>query len=188
MTEVFFTSELIDSVRLSLVSGVGPLLRKSLLERFGSAAAVLASADHESGCTVHVCTDEYDRGPVVMQQRVPVLPGDTVESLAAQKLLIDAFAAQDMRLHIDCGWNCIMNPVTGDKWSTAGDTMSSHAGWTEITAYAESVRQTFVDGGVSGKSCSNSASQARFTCNANSTNVGGLGCLAHASAKQAVPC
>ena len=38
---------LVDSVRLSLVSGVGPLLRKALLERFGSPAAVLAASRDE---------------------------------------------------------------------------------------------------------------------------------------------
>lgn len=47
-------------------------------------AAVLAAGDRESGCTVHLCTDEYDRGPIVLQQRVPVLPGDTEDSLAAR--------------------------------------------------------------------------------------------------------
>ncbi|MBK8018785.1 MAG: DUF3466 family protein [Betaproteobacteria bacterium] len=57
-------------------------------------------------------------------------------TLAAQKLLIDAFAAQDIRLHIDCGWNCIMNPVTGDKWSTAGDTMSKSASIVETAQLA----------------------------------------------------
>lgn len=46
--------------------------------------AVLAAGDRESGCTVHVCTDEYDRGPVVLQARVPVLPGDTPDTLAAR--------------------------------------------------------------------------------------------------------
>ena len=45
-------------------------------------AAVLASEDRESGCTVHICDDEYDRGPVLLQRRVPVLPGDTEASLA----------------------------------------------------------------------------------------------------------
>ena len=35
MAETLFTDELIDSVRLSLVAGVGPLLRKALIERFG---------------------------------------------------------------------------------------------------------------------------------------------------------
>src|SRR4051812_17022650 len=44
MAETLFADELIDNVRLSLVSGVGPLLRKALLERFGSAAAVLAAS------------------------------------------------------------------------------------------------------------------------------------------------
>jgi phosphoribosylglycinamide formyltransferase-1 len=46
--------------------------------------AVLASGDEESGCTVHICNDEYDRGPIVVQERVPVLPGDEAASLAAR--------------------------------------------------------------------------------------------------------
>jgi DNA processing protein len=47
MCETRFAGELVDSVRLSLVSGVGPLLRKALLERFGSPAAILAAAKDE---------------------------------------------------------------------------------------------------------------------------------------------
>jgi DNA processing protein len=47
VAESVFTQELVDSVRLSMVSGVGPLLRKALLERFGSAAAVLAASKGE---------------------------------------------------------------------------------------------------------------------------------------------
>jgi phosphoribosylglycinamide formyltransferase-1 len=47
-------------------------------------AAVLAAGVRESGCTVHLCTDEYDRGEIVVQQRVPVLPGDTEDTLAAR--------------------------------------------------------------------------------------------------------
>jgi DNA processing protein len=44
MADTLFADELIDNVRLSLVSGVGPLLRKALLERFGTAAAVLTAS------------------------------------------------------------------------------------------------------------------------------------------------
>ena len=47
MAETLFANELVDSVRLSLVSGVGPLLRKALLERFGTAAAALAAGKEE---------------------------------------------------------------------------------------------------------------------------------------------
>ena len=47
-------------------------------------AAVLASGATVSGATVHVVNDEYDSGPIVMQARVPVLPDDTVETLAAR--------------------------------------------------------------------------------------------------------
>ena len=44
--------------------------------------AVLASGDRESGLSVHIADAEYDTGPVVAQTRVPVEPGDTVESLS----------------------------------------------------------------------------------------------------------
>src|SRR4051812_27632026 len=47
MAEILFADELVDSVRLSMVPGVGPLLRKALLERFGSAAAVLRATRGE---------------------------------------------------------------------------------------------------------------------------------------------
>ena len=47
MADALFTDELVDSLRLSMVSGVGPLLRKALIERFGSPAAVLAAGKNE---------------------------------------------------------------------------------------------------------------------------------------------
>jgi phosphoribosylglycinamide formyltransferase-1 len=43
-------------------------------------AALEASVD-ETGCTVHLATLEVDEGPILAQERVPVLPGDTAESL-----------------------------------------------------------------------------------------------------------
>jgi formyltetrahydrofolate-dependent phosphoribosylglycinamide formyltransferase len=47
-------------------------------------AAVLAGGASQSGATVHVVTNEYDAGPVVMRAIVPVLPDDTPASLAAR--------------------------------------------------------------------------------------------------------
>lgn len=46
--------------------------------------AVLAAGDAESGCTVHLCDEIYDHGPILVQKRVPVLEGDTVDTLAAR--------------------------------------------------------------------------------------------------------
>jgi formyltetrahydrofolate-dependent phosphoribosylglycinamide formyltransferase len=46
--------------------------------------AVLAAGESESGCTVHIADEEYDHGPIVLQKRVPVLPDDTPETLAAR--------------------------------------------------------------------------------------------------------
>jgi len=51
--------------------------------------AVLAAGDAMSGATVHLVTREYDRGPILGQERVPVLPGDTPESLAARVLAVE---------------------------------------------------------------------------------------------------
>ena len=44
--------------------------------------AALAAGVKVSGCTVHFVDDEYDHGPIVAQQAVPVLEEDTPESLA----------------------------------------------------------------------------------------------------------
>lgn len=48
--------------------------------------AVLRSGASVSGATVHLVDEVYDRGAILAQARVPVLPGDTVESLAARVL------------------------------------------------------------------------------------------------------
>jgi formyltetrahydrofolate-dependent phosphoribosylglycinamide formyltransferase len=49
-------------------------------------AAVLAAGEAESGATVHLVDEEYDRGEVLGQARVSVEPGDTPETLAARVL------------------------------------------------------------------------------------------------------
>lgn len=46
--------------------------------------AVLDSGDKQSGATIHYVIPEVDQGPVIVQKAVPVLPGDTVETLAAR--------------------------------------------------------------------------------------------------------
>lgn len=46
--------------------------------------AVIEAGEPKSGATVHVVTDTIDMGPIVMQKEVPVLPGDTAESLEAR--------------------------------------------------------------------------------------------------------
>lgn len=47
---------------------------------------VLASGASESGATVHYVDEEFDRGPIIAQERVPVKPDDSAEQLAARVL------------------------------------------------------------------------------------------------------
>lgn len=67
-------------------------IHPSLLPRHGGKGmhgdrvhqAVIAAGDAESGCTVHLCNERYDEGRVLLQARVPALPGDSPSALAAR--------------------------------------------------------------------------------------------------------
>jgi phosphoribosylglycinamide formyltransferase/phosphoribosylglycinamide formyltransferase-1 len=51
--------------------------------------AVIASGATESGVTVHLVDDDYDRGPIIAQWRVPIEKSDTADSLAARVLDVE---------------------------------------------------------------------------------------------------
>ena len=65
-------------------------LHPALLPKYGGQGmygeqvhkAVLAAGETESGCTVHFVDSGIDSGPIILQRKVNVLPGDTAESLA----------------------------------------------------------------------------------------------------------
>ncbi len=46
----------------------------------------LADGAKVHGCSVHYVTSELDGGPIIAQAEVPVLPGDTPETLSARVL------------------------------------------------------------------------------------------------------
>ena len=59
-------------------------LHPSLLPKYKGLNAVeqaLKAGDDTTGCTVHFVTEELDSGAIIKQQEVPILPGDTAESL-----------------------------------------------------------------------------------------------------------
>ncbi len=67
-------------------------IHPALLPKFGGQGmhghhvheAVLAAGETASGCTVHYADNTYDTGPIIVQRRVPVLPADTPDTLAAR--------------------------------------------------------------------------------------------------------
>jgi phosphoribosylglycinamide formyltransferase-1 len=67
-------------------------IHPALLPKFGGKgmygdhvhAAVLREGEKESGATVHVVSAKLDEGPIVLQRKVPVEAGDTVETLRAR--------------------------------------------------------------------------------------------------------
>ena len=74
------------------LEGRGVNIHPSLLPRHGGAGmyghhvhdAVLRAGDRRSGCTVHMVSDAFDRGSIVLQRTCAVLPTDTAETLAAR--------------------------------------------------------------------------------------------------------
>ncbi len=59
-------------------------LHPSLLPKYKGLHAVeqaLESGDDETGATVHFVTEELDSGAIIKQKKVPILPGDTAETL-----------------------------------------------------------------------------------------------------------
>lgn len=50
-------------------------------------ARAIEAGDAKHGCSVHLVTAGLDEGPVLAQAEVPILPGDTPETLAARVLV-----------------------------------------------------------------------------------------------------
>jgi len=91
-----------QGVTLVVLAGYMHLLTPAFLERFPDAVVnvhpsllpdfpgmhpvedQLAAGVHESGVTVHLVDQGVDSGPVLAQERVPVLAGDTAETLHAR--------------------------------------------------------------------------------------------------------
>ena len=62
--------------------------------------------------------------------------------------------------------------LKGAGTAEVGDTASSHAGWSEVTGYSETVRQTLTLASFSSGTANNSGSPAVFTINASVTVAG----------------
>ena len=82
------------NIHPSLLPAFGGLMNRSVHE------AVLAAGVSETGCTIHQVTEEVDGGPIVLQKRCPVLPGDTVEKLKERVQALEQAAFVEV-LH---GW------------------------------------------------------------------------------------
>lgn len=78
------TDEFVDRWRDRMIN-----IHPSLLPAFrglDTHARALAAGAKFAGCTVHYVRRELDTGPIILQEKVPVRPGDTAESLAARVL------------------------------------------------------------------------------------------------------
>jgi len=78
------TPRFIDAVGGTIVNIHPSLL--PLYKGLDTHARALAAGDAEAGCSVHLVTEDLDAGRVFGQSRVPILRGDTPDTLAARVL------------------------------------------------------------------------------------------------------
>ena len=83
-------------------------IHPSLLPSFPGLDAQRQAVEHGvkvSGVTVHLVTAELDGGPIIVQRAVPVMPGDTADSLA-ERILVEEHLAypEAVKVVLDGGW------------------------------------------------------------------------------------
>jgi len=78
------------NVHPSLLPAFAGLMNRKVHE------AVLSAGVPETGCTIHQVTEEVDGGPIVLQKRCPVLPGDTVDTLKDRVQALEQTAFIDL--------------------------------------------------------------------------------------------
>jgi phosphoribosylglycinamide formyltransferase-1 len=69
-------------------------IHPSLLPKYGGTGmygilvhqAVLDAGETETGISIHLADKDYDRGPIIAQTHVPVMPNDTAETLSSRVL------------------------------------------------------------------------------------------------------
>ena len=74
------------------------------------------------GCTVHFVVPELDAGPIIAQAAVPVIPGDTEESLAA-RILVQEHLLYPQALRMICDGSARLDSgrvVFSGRWDSEG--------------------------------------------------------------------
>jgi phosphoribosylglycinamide formyltransferase 1 len=83
-------------------------IHPSLLPSFPGLDAQRQALEHGvqvTGATVHLVTSELDGGPIILQAAVPVLPGDSVETLSARLLVEEhRIYPEAIRIVLQGGW------------------------------------------------------------------------------------
>jgi phosphoribosylglycinamide formyltransferase-1 len=101
-------------------------IHPSLLPAFPGLDAQKQAIDHGvkvSGVTVHLVTAELDGGPIVVQRAVPVIPGDTADSLAARILEEEHRAYPDaVQTILDGGWRVEGRRFVAARFPTSAST------------------------------------------------------------------
>jgi phosphoribosylglycinamide formyltransferase 1 len=98
-TEAILTMLNAYGAELVVMAGFGSILSSHIHQRYGGKILnthpsllpafpgwhpvedALAAGATVTGCTVHLATEEVDTGPILAQEEVPILEGDTVETL-----------------------------------------------------------------------------------------------------------
>lgn len=101
-------------------------IHPSLLPAFPGLEAQKQAIEHGvrvSGVTVHLVTAELDGGPIIVQRAVPVMTGDTADTLAARILEEEHRAYPEaVRMILDGGWRVEGRRFVAARYPTSAST------------------------------------------------------------------
>jgi len=101
-------------------------IHPSLLPAFPGLDSQKQAIEHGvkvSGVTVHLVTAELDGGPIIVQRAVPVMPGDTADTLAARILEEEHRAYPEaVRMILDGGWRVEGRRFVAARYPTSAST------------------------------------------------------------------
>jgi phosphoribosylglycinamide formyltransferase-1 len=95
---------LLEAFRDRIIN-VHPSLLPAFAGGMDAVEQVMRAGVDQTGASVHIVTDELDAGPILAQEPVPVMPGDTTESLrqrvheAEHRILPEAIRLMEARLN-----------------------------------------------------------------------------------------
>lgn len=99
--------------------------------------------------------------------------GNLIDTMEWQNLIVNTGLNQLLSGGLTGAGPWYIGLTDGTPTVAAGDTMASHAGWTEVAGYDETGRQVWTPGAVANQVANNNASAAVFTVTSSSTTIGG---------------
>lgn len=157
-----------------MIEAFGPVPLTRLIEAVGQeAASLVKTVERDGGLFVPLreIANKLGRGLARALRNEPMWVAEIPHNNVVHEGLDHSLNVHFKGSSYTAAWYIGLTDGTPTVADT--DTIASHAGWTEVTGYSETYRQTLTLGAVSSQSVDNSASKGTFSISTATVTVGG---------------